>query len=93
MGTPVTVQLFKIITTRDEIVIGFKPEDLAALGGTDASVIAKKLVADGTMGVTQYAVRRAADGSLEQGPLRQIAVLANDSLRIEPYTSPLPVAG
>jgi hypothetical protein len=58
----------------------------------DAAAIGKKLVAEGSLGVWQYAVRRAADGSLEQGPLRQVAVLASDSLRIEPYSSPLPVA-
>ena len=88
-----TIKLFKIIGTRDEIVVGFKPEDMSAIGGADAEAIGKKLVADGTLGVWQYAVRRAADGSLEQGPLRQVAVLANDSLRIEPYASPLPIVG
>lgn len=87
-----TIQLFKIITSRDEIVVGFSSEDLESLGGTDAAAIGRKLVADGSLGVWQYAVRRAADGSLEQAPLRQVAVLANDSLRIEPYASPLPVA-
>lgn len=87
-----TIQLFKIITSRDEIVVGFSSEDLVNLGGTDAAAIGRKLVADGSLGVWQYAVRRAADGSLEQAPLRQVAVLANDSLRIEPYSSPLPVA-
>jgi hypothetical protein len=87
-----TIQLFKIITTRDEIVIGFKAEEMTTIGGTDAAAIGRKLVADGSLGVWQYAVRRAADGSLEQGPLRQVAVLASDSLRVEPYASPLPVA-
>ena len=87
-----TIQLFKIISIRDEIVVGFKPEDMTAIGGQDAAAIGKKLVAEGSLGVWQYAVRRAADGSLEQGPLRQVAVMANESLRIEPYSSPLPIA-
>ena len=87
-----TIQLFKIISIHDEIVVGFKPEDMTAIGGSDAAAIGKKLVAEGSLGVWQYAVRRAADGSLEQGPLRQVAVIANESLRIEPYSSALPVA-
>ena len=87
-----TIQLFKIVTSRDEIVVGLTATELGAIGG-DVAGIAKKLVADGLLSLTQYAVRRAADGSLEQGPLRQVAVLANESLRIEPYVSPLPVVG
>ena len=86
-----TIQLFKIITSRDEIVIGLSPAELDGMGGNDVAAIARKLVAEGLLSLTQYAVRRAADGSLEQGPLRQVAVLASESLRIEPYVSPLPV--
>ena len=86
-----TIQLFKIITARDEVVVGISAADASSIGG-DAATIGKTLVAERSLGFTQYAVRRAADGSLEQGPLRQIAVLAYDSLRIEPYISPLPVA-
>lgn len=55
------IQLFKIITTRDEIVVG-------TADGSDAAALAKALVSQGSLGLTQYAVRRAADGSLEQGP-------------------------
>ena len=33
----------------------------------------------------QYAVGRGADGSLQQKPLRKVAVLAHASLRVEPY--------
>lgn len=88
-----TIQLFKIVTSRDEIVVGLTAAEPGAIGGDDVAAIARKLVADGLLSLTQYAVRRTADGLLEQGPLRQVAVLANESLRIEPYASPLPVAG
>lgn len=91
MTTP--IQLFKVITFRDEVIIGMKPDELAALDGAGAPAIGRKLVADGSLGVWQYAVRRTADGSLEQGPLRLISILANDAVRIEPYDSPLPVVG
>ena len=87
-----TTQLFKIITSKDEIVIGMKPEDMEAMGGSDAPAIGRKLVVEGSLGLWQYAVRRGGDGSLEQAPLRLISVLAHDSLRIEPYASPLPIA-
>lgn len=36
----------------------------------------------------QYAVGRAKDGGLQQAPLRKIGVLANSSLRVEPYKTP-----
>jgi len=88
-----TISLFKIITSRDEIVVGFTAGDLDTIGGSDANAIGRKLASEGALGVWQYGVRRAADGSLEQGPLRQISVLANTALRIEPYQSPLPVIG
>lgn len=87
-----TTQLFKIITSKDEIVIGMKPVDMEAMGGNDAPAIGRKLVAQGSLGLWQYAVRRGGDGALEQAPLRLVSVLANDSLRIEPYSSPLPIA-
>ena len=74
------------ITTRDEIVVGITD-------GSDAVTLDKSLTDHGYMGLTQYAVRRAADGSLEQGPLRQVAILPHDTLRIEPYPTPLPVVG
>ena len=86
-----TIQLFKIITNRDEVLVGVSPADASSIG-SDAATIGRTLVAERSLGFTQYAVRRAADGSLEQAPLREIAVLAYDSLRIEPYVSPLPIA-
>jgi len=86
-----TVHLFKIITSRDEIIIGLSAAELAILGGSDAHTIGRKLASDGALGVWQYAVRRAPEGQLEQAPLRHISLLANAALRIEPYDSPLPV--
>jgi hypothetical protein len=83
--------LFKVITVKDEIIIGLSPDELAALGGTDAGAVAKALVAKGTLNVWQYAVRHGANGDLEQAPLRKIGLIAHDSLRVEPYTSPLKV--
>jgi len=85
------MNLFKIITVKDEIVIGLTPDELGKLGGEDAGAIAKALVSKGEMTVWQYAVRKNATGDLEQAPLRQVGWLANSSLRIEPYATPLKV--
>jgi hypothetical protein len=85
------VSLFKVITSKDEIVIGLPDDELAQLDGGNAGGIAKMLVAKGTMSVWQYAVRKAPTGDLEQAPLRMVGLIAAESLRVEPYASPLKV--
>jgi len=86
-----TTTLFKIVTVKDEIVIGLNAEELAGLGGQDAGAVAKALASKGELTAWQYAVRHAQSGELEQAPLRKIGLLANTSLRVEPYASPLKV--
>lgn len=85
------VSLFKVISVKDEVVIGLNAEELSALGGSDAGSIAKALHAKGTISVWQYATRKAANGELEQAPRAKIGLMAHDSLRVEPYASPLKV--
>ncbi|WP_235983786.1 hypothetical protein [Bradyrhizobium australiense] len=85
------VSLFKVITTRDEIVIGISEGDLAQIEGQNAGGIAKMLVAKGSMSAWQYAVRKSSSGDLEQAPLHKIGLIASDSLRVEPYATPLKV--
>jgi hypothetical protein len=85
------VSLFKVITTKDEIVIGISEADLAQMEGQNAGGLAKALVAKGSMSVWQYAVRKSAGGDLEQSPLHKIGLIASDSLRVEPYATPLKV--
>jgi len=82
--------LFKVITVKDEIVIGLNAEELGTIG-PDAGAVAKALAAKGELTVWQYAVRHAQNGELEQAPLRKVGLLANSSLRVEPYSSPLKV--
>jgi hypothetical protein len=84
------VSLFKVITAKDEIVIGLSEDELSKMDGNAAGV-AKALVAKGSLGVWQYAVRKAVNGDLEQAPLRKIGLIATDSLRVEPYATPLKV--
>src|SRR3954454_13717332 len=85
------VSLFKVVSVKDEVVIGLSPEELSGLGGSDAGAVAKALQAKGTLTVWQYATRKAANGDLEQAPRAKIGLMAHDSLRIEPYVSPLKV--
>src|SRR3954467_15716170 len=83
--------LFKVVTVKDEVIIGLSASELAALGGNDAGAVAKALAAKGTLTVWQYAVRKAGNGDLEQAPRAKIGLIAHDSLRVEPYATPLKV--
>jgi hypothetical protein len=84
------VSLFKVITAKDEIVIGLAADELAQMDG-NAGGVAKALVTKGSLSVWQYAVRKAATGDLEQAPLHKIGLISTESLRIEPYATPLKV--
>lgn len=89
----VPIKLFKVITSKDEITIGVSAAELAAMGsGEDVKVLAQQLVASGQITVWQYAVGRDASGGLQMNPLRRIAILKNDSLRIEPASTPYKIA-
>ena len=85
------VSLFKVITPKDEIVIGLSDDELAQVDGRDAGGIARMLVAKGSMSVWRYAVHKSVGGDLEQAPLHKVGLIASESLRIEPYASPLRV--
>lgn len=84
-------KLFKIVTVKDEIVVGLAPKDIDALGGDEVGNIGRALKSSGEVTLWQYAVRKGKDGELEQAPLRKISVLGHASLRVEPYSSPLRV--
>jgi hypothetical protein len=83
--------LFKIVTVKDEIIIGLSTDELKALGGTDASAVAHALAQKGDLTVWQYNVHRGPNGDLQQAPTAKIGLLANSSLRVEPYSSPYAV--
>jgi hypothetical protein len=82
------VNLFKVVTIKGEIVIGLSNDEMKALGGTDASAVAHALAQKGDMSVWQYNVHRGPNGDMQQAPTAKIALLANASLRVEPYTTP-----
>ena len=82
------VNLFKVVTVKDEIVIGLSDDEMKALGGSDASTVAHALAQKGDMMVWQYDVHRGPNGDMQQAPTAKIGLLANASLRVEPYTTP-----
>ncbi len=81
------VQLFKVVTVKDEITIGVTAAEAAKLGaGPLLDALATVLNRQGQLSAWQYAVRKGSDGSLEQAPLRRVALFKTDSLRLEPVT-------
>jgi predicted secreted protein len=82
------VNLFKVVTIKDEIVIGLSDDEMKALGGPDAGAVARALAQKGDMMVWQYNVHRGPNGDIQQAPTARIGLLANASLRVEPYTTP-----
>ncbi len=76
-------KLFKFVSAKDDVVIG--------VSGADVDGLAKRLVAEGQIAAWQYAVQKAVNGDLVQAPLRRIAILRQDTLRIEPFATPLKV--
>lgn len=67
------MNLFKIITVKDEIVIGLTADELKALGGNDAGAVAHALAQKGDMTVWQYNVHRGTNGELQQAPTARSA--------------------
>jgi hypothetical protein len=90
---PAPVMLFRVVSQRDEIIIGLTPAELDALGsGAEAERIARRLAAEGQIGAWRYVVGRAPDGSTRHVSPGRIAIMRQDTYRIEPYTPALPVA-
>jgi hypothetical protein len=82
------INLFKVVTVKDEIVIGLSADELKAAGGNDAGAVAHALAQKGDMTVWQYNVHRGANGDLQQAPTAKIGLIAHSSLRVEPYATP-----
>jgi hypothetical protein len=90
LSTPAAAEtLFKIITVKDDITVGLNDAELKELGG-DAGSIAKAIAAKGSLTLWQYAVTKQGAESVV-APRAKIGVLANSSLRVEPYKQPFKV--
>ena len=87
------IALFRIVGPRDDVTIGLTQAELDRLGtGPGVERIARALVAQGQLTAWQYVVTRAPDGGTRLATTRRIAVLRNETLRVEPYAPALPVA-
>ncbi len=80
--------LFKVITVKDDIVIGLSADELKALGGSDAGAVAAAIAKAGSLTAWQYNVKRGPNGEMQQTPTAKVGLLAGSSLRVEPYTTP-----
>jgi hypothetical protein len=86
-----SVKLFKVISAKDEVVIAVSDAELRSWGPKpDIDNLAQHLVDAGQLTAWQYAVKHDTDGTLVQAPLKRIAILKSDSLRIEPF-NPAPL--
>ena len=91
--TKMPVSLFKVVTVKDEVIVGLNVHELQALGGPEkapAGIVASALASKKELTVWQYAVRKADNGDLQVAPLHPVGLLANVA-RVEPYSSPLTV--
>ncbi|HYF08557.1 MAG TPA: hypothetical protein VD970_13110 [Acetobacteraceae bacterium] len=87
------VVLFRVAGMREDIIIGLTPAELAALGtGPEAERIARRLVEAGQVGAWRYVVGRAPDGTTRYNPVARIALIRQETVRIEPYRAAIPVA-
>lgn len=87
------VSLFRIAGMREDVIIGLTPAELAALGtGPEAERIARRLVEAGQVGAWRYVVGRAPDGTTRYNPVGRIAIIRQETVRIEPYRAAIPVA-
>ncbi|MGJ4888054.1 hypothetical protein ACQR1Y_07670 [Bradyrhizobium sp. HKCCYLRH3099] len=84
--------LFKVVTVKDEIVIGLTADEMKTIGGNDAGAIAHALSQKGDLTAWQYNVHRGPNGELQMAPSAKIALLAHASLRVEPYSTTYTVA-
>ena len=83
--------LFKVISQKDDVIIGLTEGQLTAAGGLNAGVVGKMLVANGELAAWQYVVSRNDAGELVEAPTNWISIIANDTLRIEPYQAEWPI--
>ncbi|QNK70059.1 hypothetical protein [Variovorax sp. PAMC26660] len=88
---PAPVLLFKVVSPRDDIVVGIEAAQLGTGTTPPVQRLAALLADKGQLTLWQYASQHDTGGALVQAPLRQVVVFKNDLLRLEPYATPLPI--
>jgi len=85
------ILLFKVVSPRDDVVVGIEAAQLGAGATPPVQRLAAMLAEKGQLTLWQYASQHGEGGALVQAPLRQIVVFRNELLRIEPYSTPLAI--
>jgi hypothetical protein len=87
-ANPNQIALFKVVTAKDDIVVGWTKAEVEAMGhGALIDVVAGELQRAGQLSVWQFATLRDKDGQLKTAPLKRIVIFAPGTARIEPYVS------
>lgn len=85
---PAAMKLFKIITTKDEVIVGISKEDIpGASTNPDLGAIAEALNASGYVNAWVYAPRRGPKGEAQHAASRRVSLFAQSIVRVEEYTT------
>ena len=85
------VALFKVVTVKDEIVVGLTADQIGRVGSRDAAAVARALKDRGSLEVWRYTVAKGATGDLVNVPLARVGLMPDGLVRVEPYTTPLAI--
>jgi hypothetical protein len=88
---PGGIRLFKVVSPRDDIVVGIEAVQLGGGSTPEVQRFAALVQERSPLTVWQYASQKDAAGALVQAPIRQVALFKSELVRIEPYSTPLPV--
>jgi hypothetical protein len=80
-----------VVSPRDDIVIGIETAQLGSGSAPEVQRFAALVQDKSPLTVWQYASQKDAGGALVQAPIRQVALFRNELLRVEPYSTPLPI--
>jgi hypothetical protein len=87
-----TVKLFKVVSPKDETVVGVTETELRSYGPDgDIDNLTKRIASAGQLTLWQYVARKGNDGELRLHPAQRIGIFAAGTVRIEPYKAALPV--
>ena len=87
------VRLFRIVTMREDVLLGLTVAEMAALGtGPEVERVARRIASEGQVTGWRYVAGRGPDGGAQLAARHRIAVLRQDALMVEPYAAVLPVA-
>lgn len=81
------VTLFRVVTPKNELVIGLTRTELAAMQVRTAEGVTKVLNDTGELQAWQYETKAGINGVLEEAPIRKVAVAADPATRIESYAT------